>query len=191
MPSSLDEFKEALREVSGVTKTALAGISALPIISLAVDLSPPWPRGTPVVTCLVELVVLMLSFHYARLAKEAVVSKTLLLASSGLALSSLVYFSLLSLFVYDAPNGDRFVKGYECTVEAELIFSQACPLLPKNLIREANYDSDRLWTQLSILGARLALLVSWSAMFMCISALTGCFVVYHMKLRKRKMRNLP
>ncbi len=189
MLTSLDEFKEVLGEINGVTKTALAGISALPIITMAIDLSPPWPRGMPVVTCLIELIVLMLSFHYARRFKKSTISRVLISTSLGMVFASLIYFSLLSLFVFDTPNGTRFVKGHECTVEAKMIFGQSCPLLPKTMIKEANYDAEILWTQLSIMEVRLAILFSWLVIFICLSGFTGCFVVHHIRRHSRQINN--
>jgi len=187
MSTSLDEFKKVLSEVGATSKAALAGITALPLVSLAMDLTPPWPRGVAIATCLVELVVLMLTFHHVRHAKLKIINRTLTASFAGLIIASLIYFVLMSLVVFEGPNGDKFVKGFVCTNDALKIYGDACPFLPKSLIKEANFDADRLWTQLSLMGVRLALLVLWSAAFMFLSSLTGCFVVYHISQKSREI----
>lgn len=183
--SSLDDFKDVLAEVGTLSKASFAGITALPLVALAVDLSPPWPKGAAVATCLIELVVLMLAFHFARRASTKLVGRLLILSSICLMAACILYFALVSLFVYEAPNGDRFVKGYQCTSVAMKVYGDDCPLLAKRTIAEANYDADRIWTQVSLLAVRLSLLLSWSLAFVFLSCLTGCFVVYHIRRPSR------
>lgn len=163
MATSLDQFKALLREVAGISKYALAGVTALPLVTLAVDLSPPWPRGVSVATSLLELIVLVLAYHYAKGARRVTINRALAVGSALLVVASLAYFTLLSLFSYEGPSGERFVKGYECTAAAKLLYESTCPLLPKNEIASANYAADRLWTSGSIVVVRVSLLITWSA----------------------------
>jgi hypothetical protein len=67
-----------------------------------------------------------------------------------------------SLFVENVPGTDaRVIRGYECTREAALVHGAACPDLPRDALRDAEWEAPLLWTRGSLTAVRLGLAASW------------------------------
>jgi hypothetical protein len=84
------------------------------------------------------------------------------LAVAGAAL--LAYLLLYSFFVETVPGtGVRVVRGYVCTPDALLVYKESCPDLPRDALRDAEWESATLWTRSSVTMVRMALMASWLA----------------------------
>ncbi len=69
------------------------------------------------------------------------------------------------------------MKGFVCTDVAATVYGTDCPLLVEDQIRDAEWDSSRLWTPLSITASRVTLVVVWLLAFLALTGVLGAFVV--------------
>jgi len=186
MASGLDDFKLLLKEFRGVSVWAVGGSLVVPFAASLTDLSPPWPSGIVPVTAIVELLALVLVFQFFRNARRQVINRVLLLSVLPLALASVVYLGAVSYFTYQVPTTkERFVKGYECTPDARLVFRERCPDLGLDELKTAEYEAERLWTRKSIAITRTSLASLWSLVFVALSFALGSFLCYQMRTKKR------
>lgn len=187
MATVLDDFKLMLKEFRGLSLWAFGGALTVPFAADLGDLSPPWPPGIVPVTAVVELIALVLVFHFCREAKSRTVSLVLALSAALFAISGIVYLSGVSYFTYEVPTTKaRFVKGYECTPDAQLVFKNRCPDLGIDELKTAEYESERLWTRKSIAITRTSLATLWSVVFVALSVVLGSFLQYAMSIKKKQ-----
>jgi hypothetical protein len=185
MATVLDDFKLLLKEFRGLSLWAFGGSLVVPFAANLADLSPPWPPGIVPVTAVVELLTLVLVFHFCRKAKHRRISLVLAVSAAVFAISGVVYLSGVSYFTFKTPNTkERFIKGYECTPDAQLVFKERCPDLGMDELETAEYEAERLWTRKSIAVTRTALTTIWSLVFVALSVALGSFLQYAMKTRK-------
>jgi hypothetical protein len=186
MASGLQDFKLLLKEFRGVSVWAVGGSLVVPFAASLADLSPPWPPGIVPVTAVVELLALVLVFQFYKTSRRQVINRVLLLSVAVFALTSVVYLGAVSYFTYQVPTTkERFVKGYECTPHAQLVFKNLCPDLGLDELRSAEYEAERLWTRKSIAVTRTSLALIWSADFVALSFALGSFLCYQMRTKKR------
>jgi hypothetical protein len=176
--SFLDEYKQLI-----LVATA-AG--AVPLFAALTSLTPTWPSGLVGITAVAQLLVLALVFQLLRSARRTVISRVMVRSTVILCFLLLVYFVLLSLFTYTEPaSKERFTKGYECTSEATIAFSKACPLLGFNEIRQAEFEEELLWTAPSVSFMKSVILTVWLASFAALSTALGSFVVFQMEQKHK------
>lgn len=186
MASGLDDFKQLLKEFRGLSVWAVGGSLVVPFAASLADLSPPWPPGIVPVTAVVELLALVLVFQFFKTSKRPVINRVLLAGVTLFALASVVYLSAVSYFTYQVPTTkERFVKGYECTADARLVFQSRCPDLGLDELKTAEYEAERLWTRKSITVTRTSLALIWSLDFVALSFALGSFLCYQMRTKKR------
>jgi hypothetical protein len=102
-------------------------------------------------------------------------------------LTGVVYLGAVSYFTYEVPTTkERFVKGYECTADAHLVFKERCPDLGLDELRTAEYEAERLWTRKSIAVTRTSLALLWAVVFVALSFAVGSFLCYQMRTRRVK-----
>lgn len=189
MTRGIDDFKRLLDEFRGLSTWSVGGAVAVPFAAALVDLSPPWPKGAVLVTAIVELLVLALVFQFLRNARKSLINWTMVASMLVLAVVSPIYLLQLSLYTYEVPTTkERFVKGNECTPEADKIFQGRCPDLGLDQLREAEYSAERLWTRRSIAAVRVRLMLLWAAAFVALSAALGSFLVFQLRSRKKPRR---
>jgi hypothetical protein len=185
MTSGLDHFKLLLKEFHGLSLWAVGGSLAVPFGARLADLSPPWPPGIVPVTAVVELLTLVVVFQFFKTAKRRVVNRVLILSIALFAVTSVVYLSAISYYTYEVPTTkERFLKGYECTPDAQLVFTTRCPDLGLDELITAEYEAERLWTRKSIAVTRTGLVLVWSLVFVALSSALGGFLCYQMRTRK-------
>ncbi|NOS74776.1 MAG: hypothetical protein HOP36_09635 [Methyloglobulus sp.] len=178
MTTGLDDFKYILDEFRGLSVWALGG-AAVPFAAVLVELSPPWPTGIVFITAIIELVAIVISFQWFKGIKRSIVSGVLLFSLISFSGLGFAYLVNLSKYAYEVPTSkERFVKGNECTKDALLVFSDLCPDLGINELRQAEYDAERLWTQDSLANIRVRLVSLWVGTFLSLSILLGTFLVY-------------
>src|SRR5688500_1390525 len=143
MANGLDDFKLLLKEFRGLSVWAVGGSLIVPFAAALADLSPPWPRGIVPVTAVVALLALILVFQFFKNSRRAVVNRLLLISVLVFALVSPVYLAAISYFTYQVPTTkERFVKGYECAPDAQLVFKDKCPDLGLDELRTAEYEAE-------------------------------------------------
>jgi len=186
MKTGLDGFKELLKEFRELGLWA-AGGATVPFAAHLVSLSPPWPKGIVVVTSLVELIALVFVYQFVKSARRRTVNRILMAGTLVMTLAGAVYLVGNSIYTYEVPTTkERFIKGYVCTENAQLVFKGKCPVLDLDDLATANYEAERLWTAASIATTRVSLVFFWLAAFVALSAVIGSFVVYQAQVQSRK-----
>jgi asparagine N-glycosylation enzyme membrane subunit Stt3 len=186
----LDDFKRLLTEFRGLSTWAVGSALTVPFAAALTDLSPPWPKGVVLVTAIVELLVLALVFQFFRTARKSLINWMMATSVLALAVVSPVYLLQLSLYTYEVPTTkERFVKGDECTPWAKQVYSDFCPDLGHDQLREAEYSAERLWTRRSVAAARVRLVLLWAAAFVTLSAALGSFLVFQLRSKRKSKRH--
>ena len=187
MATMLDDFKGFLDDFKGVGAWALSAAIALPVLAALAGVAPPWPRGAATLTALLEIVTLILIYHWVSRLSRAGLSSLFRRLAPVMALFLVAYLVLFSMFVFTLPtNGEPVVKGFACTPNAAALaerFGDACPFLGRDALAAATYEVDRLWTIASITLVRLALFVTWLGFFLSFVAFVAAFVVHARKRR--------
>jgi len=188
MTNGLDAFKVLLKEYRGLSVWSIGSGLAVPFAAKLADLSPPWPSGIVPVTAVVELLALALTFQLLQAStRRRVINSLLLVNVTIFVVAGMAYLVALSLFTYQVPTtNERFVKGYECTREAEAVFKNRCPDLGLDELQTAEYEAERLWTRKSITITRAGIVFLWSLVFASLSVGLGAFLFYQMRPKRRR-----
>lgn len=101
-------------------------------------------------------------------------------------LSFVVYLFLYSFFVFDAPNGERDVKGF--VLLSPMATQVAKGDTPEYLLSGAEWDPFVIWEGWTIYTTRAALLLSWILFFVGIA---GCMAVFVATQRKTAKTSPP
>ena len=183
--SELASFYRLLKDVQRVSGWALPTAAFAPMIVSVAQLSPPWPDtvGLTVCTALAMVLALVIVFQLFRKASRKRINRIMVATLGLLVVASLAYFSLFSLLVYKTPvTHERYVQGFVCTTRAAMLYKERCPWLDVGDIKEAEYESGRLWTAPSVMLARVSMLALWFAMFGSTSVLLGSFVSFQSQI---------
>ncbi|MEH3108348.1 MAG: hypothetical protein PGN09_14060 [Sphingomonas fennica] len=153
------------------------GFASLPLLLSLAALQPPWPPAIGYVSAAVVPVASLLVWEWVRDARRTV-RRRWMLAALMLTLGGLAaYMTGYSLFVEDVPgSAGRVVRGYRCTADAALVYGAACPDLPRDALREAEWEAPLLWTRGSITIVRLGLAAAWLAFVAGLVAFVGAVV---------------
>ena len=154
----IDDYLANLLKVLGVG----ALLAALPFFASLAELQPPWPPAIGFVSAALVLLSSLLAWEYAR--RTRIRSRRLLtLASVALTVTGLFgYLTLYSLFVEPVPGSHvRVVRGFVCTAEARQVYASNCPDLPRDALRDAEWEATVLWTRASVTEVRLGLTFTW------------------------------
>lgn len=143
---------------------ALAGVAALvaiPGVAALLGSDPPWPVGMGYMSCALVAAAAGLgrmgSLEPARMPRWGK-----RLAQAAFVLALIAYVALLSRFVEQIPRTDiRVVTGFTCTEDARLVYGSACPALPRDALRDAEWEATMLWTSGSVTLVRLGLVGAW------------------------------
>lgn len=154
----METYLRDLAKVLGVG----AGFAAIPLFASFAALQPPWPPAIGYVSAALVLVSALLAWEWTR--KSRLVHRRRWIVSGvGLTLVGLVvYLVLYSLFVENIPGSDdRVVRGFTCTADAQLIYRDRCPDLPREALQDAEWEAVAIWTRSSVTAARVSLACAW------------------------------
>jgi hypothetical protein len=193
--TGLDGFKRLMKESRTLALWAGGG-AAVPFAAQLASLSPPWPEGIVVITSIAELVALIVVYQFIKANRRIMVNRTILIATLALIAFGISYLALNAGYTFRVPTTkERFVRGYVCTANAELVFKEKCPSLDMDDLASAAYEADRLWTPKSITVMRVSLVSLWLMVFTSLSVVIGSFVVYQAQLGaggpRRRRGNSP
>ncbi|HQR98198.1 MULTISPECIES: hypothetical protein [unclassified Polaromonas] len=203
MPSSpltgLDEFFDVLREVRKIALVAAGGLILLPVLAGIGGYVPPWPAGIVGITSLVELVALIVAFQLLSRTKRATASRVIVWSAVLLLILSTAYLILNVIFVYPIPNNTvKVVLGCGLSEKTQLILSNSgfqsrvvCPGEFSSLLASAQYETDVVWSKLSVSLIKAALALSWLGAFGALAALTGVFVSFQRRQRVPTAKSAP
>ncbi len=185
MADTLFEFKRLLAEFRGLSTWALGGL-AVPFASALLSLSPPWPKAITPITSVIELLVMIFSFHFLSSAPRKTINRVMKIGAALLVTCGIVYLIGYSQYVYETPiTHVRFVKGLVCTDDAQKVFGAKCPNLDMDDLNTAEYEAERLWTMPSITAVRLGLVVTWLSTFVSLSMVIAVFLLFEMRRKSR------
>lgn len=187
--TGLDEFFDLLKGVRKIALAAAGGLIVLPLVAGLGGFDPPWPPGVIGITSLVELVVLMVVFQMLAKARRAKATRVIIWSAAMVFVLSTAYLVLNAAFVYQIPNNDtRVVMGCGLSDKAKLILSadgqnptDVCPGEFALLLSSSQYETDKIWTRLSVTGVKAALVISWLGAFAALASLFGVFVAFQSK----------
>lgn len=63
--SSLDSFIQSIKDVKKLITIAVSGLICSQVIALLAGIQPPWPKGILILTSMIELLVLMMAWHFS------------------------------------------------------------------------------------------------------------------------------
>ena len=182
MANGLDLFKEVVSDFRGVTGLIAKGAIAAPLADYVIKLGPPWPGAAPIMTALLELLVLIgaFEFWYATSRKKQR-RRMLIFIASSLAFFFL-YFFLTSQYTFKHPvSGDMMVLGYDLHPDAEAAMQPGDDV--GDLLEGAEYRPEEVWTSQSLAFSRLGLLVSWFGLFASIAGFIAVFVMIQRRIQ--------
>jgi hypothetical protein len=183
MTSGLEEFKGVLSEYAKLSVWAVGGSVVTPFIASFLSIIPPWPSGLNVITSVIQLVTLAISYQGASQNKREVGRAMRWLAFAGF-IGLLIYMGAFTMFtIYVPPVRRSIVIGYECLEDARKIFGSRCPFLTLDDLSAAAFDEFLIWTRPSITFVRVLLVGLWLALFICLALLLGQFLAFQMRRR--------
>jgi hypothetical protein len=160
---------------------AVIAAMAMPVLAAAASVQPPWPPGVSWITAVLVLVALLLAAQFLRMAAPKRVNTALHVAAAFLVAAVSVYLFVSSFFTYVVPTThERFVKGYKCTSEAQLLFAEKCPYLGVDELQTAEYEAERLWTASSVAVVKVSLVGLWLASFIALSFLLAALLTRYL-----------
>ncbi|KQN18060.1 hypothetical protein ASE89_06970 [Sphingomonas sp. Leaf30] len=169
----IDTYLKNLTKVLGVG----AGFATIPLLLSLASLQPPWPPAIGYVSAGLVMISALLAWEWTRAARRSDrrrwIITGLLLSLVGLA----VYLVFYSMFVETIPGSDvRLILGYRCTADALLVYQAACPDLPRDALRDAEWEPALLWTRASITVVRLLLTFAWLSFVAGLIISTGAVI---------------
>ena len=170
----MDEYLKNLLKVLGVG----AAFASLPLFASLAALEPPWPPAIGYVSAALILLASLIAWEWTRKSRQVHRRRWIM---SGLALTLvglLSYLILYSMFVEPIPGaGERVVRGYECTRQAQLVYRDECPDLSRDALKDAEWEALVLWTRSSVTIARVLLTLSWlvfmTGLITCLGAIVS------------------
>ena len=183
--TGLEEFKQLWTEFRGLSTLVVGGSAAVPFAAALADLAPPWPSGVVMVTAILQFLIVLVIFHFFQKAKRRTVDRILLLGLCLTLFAAIVYLWVFSQYTFTIPRThERYVRGTQCTPDAQLVYGTQCPDLDMNTLRGVKYEAENLWTLRSIPNTRLVIVALWLASFAGLAATLGSFLIYQMRKRK-------
>jgi CDP-diglyceride synthetase len=139
-----------------------AAFASIPLFASFAALQPPWPPAIGQVSAALVLLASLAAWEWTRNARRVDRRRWIIVGIVLTLVGLLLYLMLYSLFVETVPGSDiRLVRGYACTADALLVYPNACPDLPSDALRSAEWEPLNLWTRSSVTVVRVALTASW------------------------------
>jgi TIR domain len=154
-----------------------AALLALPLGANLLALGPPWPPGAGPLAGVAAAFTFALVHERFRALRPATWNRVAIASSVIFVAAVFTYLTATSVYVYQTPGKERFVKGFACTGEAMLVYKGKCPNLGMDEIRNAEYEPETLWTSQSIALVRLLLDALWLLVFIALGALAAAVPV--------------
>jgi hypothetical protein len=164
-------------------------VPALPFVFGAIGISPPWPPGIQIMTAAVQVVTIAAFLLIVPGLERRTMNRYFVASTVALIVCGGGFLIAQSAFVFQAPTtGERFVKGFVCTADAQLLYKNKCPFLGQDEIQGTEYDAERLWTLQSIALTRVTIDALWLCSFCAVSVLSAFGIVY--VLRRGRIRDV-
>lgn len=183
--TGLDEFRDAITDYKAVLSWIVKGAVAAPLADFVLHLGAPWPTGVPVITSVVELIVLIGIFHFWHAKSQKRLTRRMVMALVFLLISFAGYLYLFDSHTFVNPaTSKRYAKGFVIRPEIQAAIPDQISSA-ETALAGAEYKEEDVWTANSLTAARLSLLATWLFLFGSLSGFIGIFVLAQ---RKRKVR---
>ena len=178
--SGFDDFRDTLKRYRELLLWAAASSSLLPLAAYETDIIPSWPKSVVVLTGMVQLVVMIVTFQVSQKLRRDRVKTILLLVVLLLSIAIVLYFVSVSQLEFVGGAGkERLLKGLVCSDDAMRLprYASKCPLLNDDLISHAE-NVDDLWTDGSITASRIIVLTGWLLSYAMFVFVIVTFIVF-------------
>jgi len=154
----ISDYLKNLVKVLGIG----AAFATIPLFAALAGLEPPWPPAIGFVSAALVLLSSLIAWEWTRRAKLRN-RRGLIILATLLTLGGLFgYLVQYSLFIEPVPGSKiRVVRGFTCTDDALKVYGHQCPDLPREALRDAEWEAPALWTRGSLTAARLGLTGTW------------------------------
>ena len=181
MPKTgLDEFKDVLKDFRELGSLAVKGTVALPLVNLWAKFGPPPAAAVSVLTSALEFLAVIWVFQFWHNAVTERLNTRMkaaaILFCAALAVSGIL---LAQFTAHPASGRDAVVIGAQLRPDVQPLITRT--YTPLDALRDAEYDPERVWTQVSITLVHSSLIVLWLVTFISASVFLSVFIV----LRKR------
>jgi hypothetical protein len=183
--NGLTVFRALVSDYRSITTWTVGGSIVAPLSDLVFKIGPPYPSGVSIITSIVELLVLMGIFQFWNSLSARAINKRLVIALNVAAISFILYLILLGTATFIEPVGQqRLVKGFwlrpEAAAQIETIRKKPgkAGYTIDEFLRGKENDPELVWTMFSITFMRIALILTWLAMFVGLAGFIGMFVMF-------------
>ena len=160
-----------------------AGVA--PFVAYLVGVAPPWPPGVIAITTLVELLTLMLVFHFLKRAARRVIDRVLVVCTGSLVFLSTLYLVAFSFLTYKVPGDSaRGVIGFICRKDIPRETAASCPYVDIDRIKDAEYNARLIWSDWTVDLTASSIALLWLGCFVILAIVIGTFLVYQSRVRR-------
>lgn len=180
MATGLGLFREFVKDFRSVTGVVVKGAVAAPLADFLFKLGPPWPGSAPILTTLLELLVLIGAFEFWYASPRKRQRRRMVALFGSLVAFFFIYFFVTSQYTSKHPvDGATLVHGYSLRADARIAMQPGDDIF--DLLDGSEFKPEEIWTPASIAIVRLGLLTSWFGLF---SSLAGFIAVFVMTQRR-------
>lgn len=191
MPSQmnmLNQFEQVTVRFGRTAGIAIGGASVVPIITAFSGMAPSWPDGLPIMSSLLMLITLMVTFHFFTAKRRWVFSTFFTLSVLALVSLLITYTYLRARFIMLHPaSGEPIILGCEWRSETKVVavarglsIVDQCPGDFRGMLLDARDQFD-IWTEASILQVSLLIASVWTGIFVSLATAIGSFVIWYAK----------
>lgn len=186
--TGLDEFREVVTDFRSFLSWTLNVAIVAPIADFVIKLGPTWPSGLPIITTLVEVIVLMLLFHFFARKAQRRISRVMYGVLCALVFAFPAYLVIRETYTFEsAVTKNRDAKGFVLRPEVATLIPASVTDADDALVK-AEYEPKSVWTPGSITAVKMTLLGLWLVTFASLVASLASFVLLQ---RKRHVAPLP
>jgi len=190
--NAFDAFLNVVTRYKSLSIWAGAAGVVPPFVAYFTQVTPPWPDGVIAETAVVELIALIVAFHFIYRASRKQATRFLVVSLSLLAISAIFYLTLQSIFVYRAGIQQLpQVAGFACYDAVAHAYPGQCPFVSSDVLKDASWDADKIWLPWTIAINRLALALTWFSSFVLLAAAVCSFVVFQVGQAARRPPGVP
>jgi hypothetical protein len=182
--SGYEQFVDIFDKYRSLSVSAgAAGVA--PFVAYLVGIAPPWPPGVVAITTLVELLTLMLVFHFLKRSARRLVDRVLAICAGSLVILGVVYLIAFSFLTYKVPGGSaRGVIGFICRKDIPRDTAASCPYVDIDKIKDAGYNARLIWSDWTVDLTTSSITLLWLGCFVVLATVIGTFVVYQSRVRR-------
>lgn len=174
--TGLSEFKAVLSDFSQLSSLAVKGVIIVPLADIWLKFGPPPPKLIAGLTSLMEFLAIVFVFQFWSQISDRKL-KLRMKGALGLVILGMIgsYVLLNSLTVAPGQGQERIFKGLTLRSDVKPIITGS--YTAEQALRESEYNSQKVWTQDSVVIARTIITVIWVATFVCLAIYLTVFII--------------